>query len=203
MGDFFYYEKSHNYSWRVMCFIARTSTTTTTTTSTTTTIPDATTTTSTILNTTTTTTNTTTTTIPDEDSDDDDGSDDDSDDDDTKGKLFTFNCEHSMKRGFFGLERLTMNVGDTENCTLKLTNHEPGKTVEVSSLITNWFWSGIKVEPARSITDENGELKITITATSKGTDWAAWAVPNDRGQFLFNLKTYDSGLAWGMFVQVK
>ncbi|MGR3220068.1 MAG: hypothetical protein ACUZ8H_09670 [Candidatus Anammoxibacter sp.] len=119
-------------------------------------------------------------------------------------KSFTFNCEHSMKRGFFfGLETLTMNLGDTESCTLKLTNHEPDKTVEVSSQITNWFWSGIKIEPARSVTDENGELKITITAISKGTDWVAWAVPNDKGQFLFNMKTYDTGLAWGMFVEVK
>ncbi|MGR3179029.1 MAG: hypothetical protein ACUZ8E_13335 [Candidatus Anammoxibacter sp.] len=135
--------------------------------------------------TTTTTTSTTSTTIP-------------------TTKSFTFNCDHSMKQGFFfGLETLSMNVGDTENCTLKLTNLESGKTVEVSSQITNWFRSGIKIEPARSVTDENGEIEITITAIRKGKDWAAWAVPNDRGEFRFNKKTYDSGIAWGMFVQVK
>ncbi|MGR3177198.1 MAG: FG-GAP-like repeat-containing protein [Candidatus Anammoxibacter sp.] len=118
-------------------------------------------------------------------------------------KSFTFNCEQNMKRGFFGLESLTMNVGDIENCTLKLTNHKQGQTKEVSTQITNWFWSGIKIEPARSVTDENGELRITITAIKKGADWAAWAVPNDRGLFQFNKKTYDTGLAWGMFVEVK
>ncbi|MGR3177603.1 MAG: hypothetical protein ACUZ8E_06065, partial [Candidatus Anammoxibacter sp.] len=101
---------------------------------------------------------------------------------DTSGKSFTFKCDHSMKRGFFGFERLNMKVGDTENCTLKLTNNVPGKSVEISSLLNNWFRSTIKIDPARSVTDENGELKITITAVKKGTDWVAWAVPNDRGQ---------------------
>ncbi|MGR3177978.1 MAG: hypothetical protein ACUZ8E_07965, partial [Candidatus Anammoxibacter sp.] len=32
---------------------------------------------------------------------------------DTSGKSFTFKCDHSMKRGFFGFERLNMKVGDT------------------------------------------------------------------------------------------
>ncbi|MGR3220579.1 MAG: right-handed parallel beta-helix repeat-containing protein, partial [Candidatus Anammoxibacter sp.] len=54
---------------------------------------------------------------------------------DTTVKSFTFNCEHGFKRGgFFGLEKLTLELGDTENCTLKLTDHEPGKTVEISTL---------------------------------------------------------------------
>ncbi|MGR3318045.1 MAG: PKD domain-containing protein, partial [Candidatus Anammoxibacter sp.] len=120
------------------------------------------------------------------------------------GKSFTFNCEQNMKRGFFfALETLTMNVGDTENCTLKLTNHESGKTVEIANSLMGWFGSAIKIEPSSGGTDENGELAITITAKRKGKDWAAWAVPNDRGQFLFNMKTYDTGLAWGMFVEVK
>ncbi len=120
------------------------------------------------------------------------------------GKSFTFNCENSMKRGpFLELEKLTMKLGDSENCTLKLTNHEPGKRVEVSSVLRKGFRSAIMIEPARSITDENGELEITITAIRKGSDWAAWAVPTDRGQFEFNKKTYDTGLAWGMFVQVE
>ncbi len=120
------------------------------------------------------------------------------------GKSFTFNCENSMKRGpFLELEKLNMKLGDSENCTLKLTNHEPGKRIEVSSLLRKGFWSAIKIEPARSVTDENGVLEITITAARKGRDWAAWAVPNDRGQFEFNKKTYDTGLAWGMFVEVK
>ncbi|MGR3177377.1 MAG: carboxypeptidase-like regulatory domain-containing protein, partial [Candidatus Anammoxibacter sp.] len=122
----------------------------------------------------------------------------------TTGKSFTFNCEQNMKRGFFfRLETLTMNVGDTENCTLKLTNHEPGKTVEIANSLMGWFGSAIKIEPSSGVTDANGELAITITAKRKGKDWAAWAVPNDRGQFLFNMKTYDSGLAWGMFVEVR
>ncbi|MGR3317618.1 MAG: PKD domain-containing protein [Candidatus Anammoxibacter sp.] len=100
------------------------------------------------------------------------------------GKSFTFVCENEFARGpIFGLEKLTMNVGDTESCTLKLTNHEPGKTVEVSLLLKKGFRSAVKVEPARSVTDEKGEIEITITAVRKGRDWAAWAVKNERGQF--------------------
>ncbi|MGR3320189.1 MAG: right-handed parallel beta-helix repeat-containing protein [Candidatus Anammoxibacter sp.] len=123
---------------------------------------------------------------------------------DTSSKSFTFNCEHGFKRGsFLGLEKLTLALGDTENCTLKLTDREPGKTVEISTLLRNGFRSAIEIAPAMGVTDENGELEISITAIRKGKDWAAWAVPNDRGIFKFNKKTYDTGLAWGMFVEVK
>ncbi|MGR3177529.1 MAG: MJ1477/TM1410 family putative glycoside hydrolase [Candidatus Anammoxibacter sp.] len=126
------------------------------------------------------------------------------DDTDTGGKSFTFNCEHSMKRGFFfGLERLTMNVGDTEDCTLKLTNNEPGRTVKIATKLMKLFGSAIEIEPSSGVTDENGELGITITAINKGTDWAAWAVKNDKEVFEFNKESYDAGLAWGMFVEVR
>ena len=37
----------------------------------------------------------------------------------------------------------------------------------------------------------------------KGKDWAAWAVPDKKGRFMFNKKTYDNGLAWVMFVEMK
>ncbi|MGR3179765.1 MAG: hypothetical protein ACUZ8E_17130 [Candidatus Anammoxibacter sp.] len=123
--------------------------------------------------------------------------------DTTSDKSFTFNCEHSMKQGFFGLETLTMNVGDTENCTLKLTNHEPDKTVEISTQLMQWFGSTIVIEPTRSVTDTNGELEITLTALSKGMNWAAWAVPDNKNVLEFNKKAYDTGLAWGMFVKVE
>ena len=120
------------------------------------------------------------------------------------GKSFTFNCEHNMERGpIFGLESLTINVGDTENCTLKLTNLEPGKIVNVSTKLRTIFGSNVEIEPAEGVTDENGELEVTITALSKGFNWAAWAVSNDNKVFEFSKKSYDDGLAWGMFVKVK
>ncbi len=120
------------------------------------------------------------------------------------GKSFTFNCEHSLKRDpIFGLEKLTINAGDTENCTLKLTNHVPRKSVEIATLLKKGYRSTIKIEPVRSIIDENGELEITITAIRKGKDWVAWAVPDENGEFKFNKKAYDTGFAWGMFVEVK
>ena len=120
------------------------------------------------------------------------------------GKSFTFNCEHNLKSArLSGLEKLTLKLGESENCTLRLTNHEPGKKVEISSLLRKGLMSSIKVVPARSVTDANGELAVIITAIRKGKDWAAWAVQNDRGLFKFNKKTYDAGLAWGMFVEVE
>jgi len=120
------------------------------------------------------------------------------------GKSFTFNCEHNLKSArLSGLEKLTLELGEMENCTLKLSNHEPGKTVEISSLLRKGLKSSIKIVPSRSVTDANGELEITITAIRKGKDWAAWAVQNGRGLFMFNKKTYDTGLAWGMFVEVE
>ena len=119
-------------------------------------------------------------------------------------KSFTFNCEQSFRRGFFfGLETLAMDVGDTENCTLMIVNHEPGKKIEILSQISKGFMSAIKIEPARGVTDENGELKITITAIREGRDWAAWAVQNTDGEFEFSKEAFDAGLAWGMFVEVK
>ena len=35
----------------------------------------------------------------------------------------------------------------------------------------------------------------------KGKDWAAWAVPDKKGRFMFNKKTYDNDLAWARKVQ--
>ena len=119
-------------------------------------------------------------------------------------KSFIFNCEHGLERRYvFGLEKLTMNVGETENCMLKLTKYEPGTVVEISSLLRKGFRSAVSIEPVRSVTNANGELSITITAIKKGKDWAAWAVPNGKGQFTFTKQSYDAGLAWGMFVDVR
>lgn len=46
-------------------------------------------------------------------------------------------------------------------------------------------------------------MEFTISAIEEGTDWIAWAVRNGKGEFEFNKKAYDSGTAWGMFVEVK
>lgn len=120
------------------------------------------------------------------------------------GKSFTFNCEHKLKIGsIIGLEKLTLELGESENCALKLINHEREKIVEVSSLLRRGLRSAIKVEPTRGVTDANGELKITITAIRKGKDWISWGISNENGGFEFSKKAYDAGKAWGMFVEVR
>ena len=119
------------------------------------------------------------------------------------GKRFAFACGKEFINGKYGLEMLKLTLGINEQCTLKLINLEPGVPVEISSILKAGLRSAIKIDPARSITDANGELEITITALRKGIDWAAWAVRDDNGKFVFNKNAYDSGLAWGMFVEVK
>lgn len=118
------------------------------------------------------------------------------------GKSFTFKCKQDLIKGPGGLERLILESGKDEQCTVKLTHIEPGVSVEVSTLMRDGLKSSIKVEPANGITDKNGELEFLITAIDKGIDWIAWAVPNEKGSFEFSKKAYDSGLAWGMFVEV-
>lgn len=119
-------------------------------------------------------------------------------------KSFTFSCEHGLIKGnVFGIETLSMNLGDTENCTLKLNDRVEESLVEVSTLLRQGGSQAIKIDPANDFTDENGELNFTITAINEGKDWAAWAIRNDKGNFEFSKKTYDTGLAWGMFVDVK
>ncbi len=118
-------------------------------------------------------------------------------------KSFSFKCNESSKIGAAGIETLTMDLNETETCLLKLTNLESGVPIEIGTLSRSGLRSATSIDPAIGIPDANGELVVTITAISKGTDWVAWAVPNDKGEFEFSKKAYDSGIAWGMFVEVK
>ncbi len=118
------------------------------------------------------------------------------------GKSFTFVCDQPMIIGAAGLETIRMSVGDTESCLLKLTNSAPGVHVEVAAVVRGGLRSSISIDPVRALTDENGEILVTITAENQGIDWAAWGVANDRGKIVFNKRAYDKGKAWGMFVDV-
>ena len=148
-------------------------------------------------------------TIEDDDGgDDDDGSDNDGSDDNDGGdgdddKSFTFKCGQDLSNTRSGLEMLIMKLGDNEECTVKLTNLEPYKIVNVSTQQRTGFRSAVTIDPVDGTTDSNGELEFTISALKKGIDWVAWAVQDESGKFVFNKNAYDSGLAWGMFVEVK
>lgn len=121
----------------------------------------------------------------------------------TNGKSFTFKCEKDFVTGKTSLEKLIMDLGENETCTLKLTQSEPGVSVEILSRLKKGLLSSIHVNPARSVTNDNGELEILITALRKGVDWVAWAVPNNRGEFEFNNEAYKAGRVWGMLVEVR
>ncbi len=119
------------------------------------------------------------------------------------GKSFTFNCNNDFRIGPGNLEKLVLEWGEDESCVLKLTNMEPGKIVEVSTNLRTGIMSSIQVNPISGVTDSNGEIEFVISAVDIGTDWVSWAIPNERGEFRFNKKAYDNGIAWGMFIEVK
>lgn len=118
-------------------------------------------------------------------------------------KSFTFKCNRDLVRGAGGVETITMERDSNETCTVKLTQFGPGVEVEVSTLQRQGLYSSIKVTPEKGITDSKGELEVEITGLRKGIDWIAWAVPNEEGIFEFSKHAYDTGLAWGMFVDVR
>jgi len=121
----------------------------------------------------------------------------------TTGKSFTFKCDRVIQIGAASLEWLILELGETETCLIKLTNLEPGKPIEISAFTMKGLRSSTRISPSKGIPDATGELEVTINAVRKGIDWVAWAVPNEDGEFEFSKRAYDSGLAWGMFVEIK
>ena len=121
----------------------------------------------------------------------------------TNGKSFTFKCEKDFVITKTGLEKLVLDLGENETCILKLTQFEPDIPVEILSRLKKGLLSSVQVNPARSVTNDNGELEILITALRKGVDWVTWSVPNIKGEFEFNNEAYKAGRAWGMLVEVK
>ena len=122
---------------------------------------------------------------------------------DPAGKSFTFNCNHKFLKGPGDLERLVLELGVNESCVLRLANHEPGRFVEVSTNLRTGFRSSVRVSPIANITDNNGEIEFTISTIGRGIDWIAWAVPNEEGTYDFSNIAYKTGLAWGLFVEVR
>lgn len=120
-------------------------------------------------------------------------------------KSFTFKCrQHTLiagKKGVF--EKMILNLGENEQCTVTLTNLEPEVSVEFSTFLRSGRSTSIQVSPENGVTDSNGQMEFTISAIEKGTDWIAWAVRNENGEFEFSKSAYDDGTAWGMFVEVK
>ena len=118
-------------------------------------------------------------------------------------KSFTFSCNENFQIGPAGLEKMVMNIGENENCVLKVTNHESGVPIAVSTNFISDRDSSVNIEPFSGITNENGELDFNVTAVNRGIVWVSWAVQNDNGEFEFTKKAYDTGRAWGAFFLVR
>ena len=119
------------------------------------------------------------------------------------GKSFVFECAEDLIEGPLGAERIVLEVGEIESCTLKLINTKPGVPVKVLTKQRKMFGQSITIEPSGNATDSDGTLTFNIKAVSKGTVWAAWAIPNDQGNHEFNRDGYEEGFSWGMVVKVK
>lgn len=118
-------------------------------------------------------------------------------------KLFAINCESELHKSAHNITTLDMKLGQKESCTFKTTELQPNNIVTVYTKRNADLQSSVKISPLRGIADDNGELKFTITATEKGSDWIAWAVQNSEGKHEFSKEAYNNGTAWGMFVNVK
>lgn len=118
-------------------------------------------------------------------------------------KLFHINCKSNLQDGPRGLETLVLELGKGEGCVLRLSHFEPGTAVEVTTNLRTGVRQSIEVEPTAGITDEHGELGFTIRAIERGIDWVAWAIADEDGGFKFDKDAYESGRAWGMFVEVR
>ncbi len=120
-----------------------------------------------------------------------------------KTKPFSFNCQKEFNEWVLGIEKLNMDVGDVQECVLKLGQPKAGEQVKIAYSLRKWGKASIELSPNIMKTDENGELRIFISAIAEGIDWVAWAIPDSKGKFRFNKNAYDEGSAWGMFVEAR
>ncbi len=119
-------------------------------------------------------------------------------------KNFTFKCDKRLKFWPVNeIERLELELGDTEKCVTRVINFNPNREVKIATSMRKGFRQAIKVEPEAAVSGKNGEIEFTITALKRGIEWVGWAVADDDGRFKFNKKAYDDGRAWGMFIEVR
>lgn len=122
-------------------------------------------------------------------------------------RFITFDCGGVTVRDRGGFELLGLDIGDTVSCTLTVlqrhTRNTAGRGLKISSEIRAGNSISVNAEPAEGVTDDNGELTITLTAIDRGIDWLAWNIADKDGDMRFDKEAYDSGRAWGMFVLVK
>ena len=120
-----------------------------------------------------------------------------------KSKLFHLDCEKPFIDGrFTRTERLILNIGEDDTCVLQVNELEPGTSVNIATRIVSGPRKAIDIDPKEGIVDAEGKIIFTIKALSKGFSWIAWSVANENGEFEFNKKAYETGQAWGMFVEV-
>ncbi len=115
------------------------------------------------------------------------------------GKRFLFECDKPVTFGPAGIETLTLNVGETVSCVLKLTG-------DGDRNITNVVRGNDSV--VSIVSDEetvDGELVVEIEGEEPGMVWAAWGIVKpQRGlrRNRFDKVDFDETNAWGFVIEV-
>lgn len=122
------------------------------------------------------------------------------------GKRFIVNCDTRFERRSEEIDVLPVMIGESAHCTLIINKELIGpemSTVNISTILHPGSKISIKVDPENGKTNESGKIDFTIKSISPGIDWLAWGIADDNGKAEFNSETYDSGEAWGIFVEVR
>ncbi len=114
-------------------------------------------------------------------------------------KRFLFECDKPVTEGPSGIETLTVNVGETVSCVLKLIC-DGDKNI---STVLRGSASVVNIVSDEETVD--GELLVEIEGEEPGMVWAAWGIaPPQRGlrNNRFGKADFDETNAWGFVIEV-
>ena len=124
-----------------------------------------------------------------------------------KVESFILECSEKVELGYYGIASVHLDLGKEMSCSLILDN----TVIELPNSAGNKLLLNLRDAPSPHIvvspefgeTDGNGRLRFNITATKRGTAWAAWTLADEKGEFVFSKGAIRKGLAVGLFVKVK
>ena len=114
-------------------------------------------------------------------------------------KRFLFECDKPVTEGPSGIETLTVNVGETVSCVLKLIG-DGDKNI---STVLRGSASVVNIVSDEETVD--GELLVEIEGEEPGMVWAAWGIVQPRSGVFnrrYGKKDFDETNAWGFVIEV-
>ncbi len=120
---------------------------------------------------------------------------------------FTVECDKPVEDGFYGVAALNMMVGEESSCSIlidhKIIGLASAAGIKLESNMRKANSITVIVTPDHGVTDGNGRIKFNVSTKKKGSEWVAWALANEKGEFDFSKDAYKKGLACGMFIKIK